>query len=161
MLSLDFLRIAFASGVLFWVKMARVRAPLIGRIVSQAKGLQQRLALEEPFVFTATKDLGQDRSRVMIDGMPEPTWGVFAADKRPHSSISASPARSMSTRTSPGFNVRNNPVLTDSHAGAFFLSALRTVLVLMCSDLAVSRTPLALRLMSMMRFFTSGTQPRL
>jgi len=64
--------------------MARVRAPLIGRIVSQAKGLQQRLALEEPFVFTATKDLGQDRSRVMIDGMPEPTWGVFVADKRPH-----------------------------------------------------------------------------
>src|SRR5215510_3101626 len=28
--------------------------------------------------------IGQDRSRVMIDGMPEPPWGVFAADKRPH-----------------------------------------------------------------------------
>src|SRR5215475_10780384 len=84
MLSLDFLRIAFASGVLFWVKMTSVRAPLIGIIVGQAEGLQQPLELEEHLVFTATKNIGQDRSRVMIDGMPEPTWVGFAADKRPH-----------------------------------------------------------------------------
>src|SRR5215467_14394659 len=53
-------------------------------IVGQAEGLQQRLELEEHLVFPAPKDRGQDRSRVMIDGMPEPTWVGFAADKRPH-----------------------------------------------------------------------------
>jgi len=44
---------------------------------------------------------------------------------------------------------------------SFFLSSRRTVLVLMWSDRAVSRTPLAFRLMSMMRSLTSGKQPRL
>jgi hypothetical protein len=40
-------------------------------------------------------------------------------------------------------------VLTDSSATSFFLSARSTVLGQICNDRAVSRTPLALRLMSM------------
>ena len=43
--------------VLFWVKMTGVCAPLIGIVVCQAKGLQQRLELEEYFILTATKDI--------------------------------------------------------------------------------------------------------
>ena len=84
MLTLDFLCEAFAGGVLFQVKVAGVRAPLIGGVVGQAERLSQRFALEEHLVFPAAKDIRSHLSRLMIDGMPEPTWGGFAAHKRPH-----------------------------------------------------------------------------
>src|SRR5712691_1916452 len=77
------------------------------------------------------------------------------------SSTSASPARSRSQATSAGFSVRNRAVFTDSSAVAFFLSSRSTVLGQICSDRAVSRTPLALRLMSMIVCLTSGKHPRL
>src|SRR5713226_6618836 len=62
----------------------------------------------------------------------------------------------MSTVLSSGLRVRSSAVLTDSSTASFFLSSLRTVSVLMRSTRAVSRTPLALRLMSMICCFTSG-----
>src|SRR6267143_5450473 len=77
------------------------------------------------------------------------------------SSISASsPARSMATAISSGLWVRRNAVFTDSRAASFFLSSRNTVSVLIRSTRAVSRTPLALRLMSMIWCFTAGSRPR-
>jgi hypothetical protein len=46
-LALDFLRIAFAGGVLCRVKMTRVRPPLIGIVVGQAERFQKSFELEE------------------------------------------------------------------------------------------------------------------
>ena len=106
MLALDFLRAAFADGVLFGVKMTRVRAPLIGVVVRQTEGIEQRFELEKHLIFPAAKDIRQHLSRLMINGMPEPARVAFAAARNDHiSSISASPARSMSTVTSSGFSV--------------------------------------------------------
>jgi len=55
----------------------------------------------------------------------------------------------MATAMSSGLWVRRNAVFTDSNAASFFLSSLSTVSVLIRSTRAVSRTPLALRRMSM------------
>ena len=47
--------------------------------VRQAKGLQQRLELEKHLIFPTAEDIRQDRSRAMINGMPEPTRVAFVA----------------------------------------------------------------------------------
>jgi hypothetical protein len=57
MRTLDFLGTAFTDGVLFWIKMTRVRAPLIGIVVRQTKGIKQRFELEEYLILTAAKDI--------------------------------------------------------------------------------------------------------
>ncbi len=63
--------------------MTRVRAPLLGGIVRQTEGLQQRVAREKNLILTADKDIRSHLSRLMINGLPEPTRVVFVADKRP------------------------------------------------------------------------------
>ena len=60
-----------------------------------------------------------------------------------------------------GFSVRSSAMFTDSSSTSFFLSSLSTVSVLIRRTRAVSRMPLALRLMSMIVCFTSGRHPRL
>jgi hypothetical protein len=57
MLALDFVRATFACGMLFRVKVTRVCAPLIGLIVDQAEGFQQRFELEEYLIFATAKDI--------------------------------------------------------------------------------------------------------
>jgi hypothetical protein len=84
MLAFDFLCAAFADGVLFRVKVTCVRTSLIGVVVGQAEGIQQRFELEEYLIFPAAKDIRSHLPRLMIDGMSEPTRVVFAAAKRPH-----------------------------------------------------------------------------
>ena len=84
MLAFDFLGAAFADGVLFRVKMTRVGAPLIGVVVGQAEGIEQRLELEEHLIFTAAKDIREHLSRLMIDGMPEPARIAFPGHETPH-----------------------------------------------------------------------------
>src|SRR2546423_3378391 len=114
MLALDFLGVVFAGSMLFRVEVTRVRAPMICRVVREPEGLQQRLELEKDGILATTKDLRQDRSRAMVNGMPEPAWVAFVPTNDHLSSISASPARSMSTVTCSGFSVRSNAVFTDS-----------------------------------------------
>ena len=57
MRALDFLGASFPDGVLFGVKMTRVRAPLIGGVVRQTEGIEPLFQLEEHFIFPATKDI--------------------------------------------------------------------------------------------------------
>src|SRR5881398_1342245 len=45
---------------------------------------EQRLELQKDVVFAATKDVGQDLARMVIDGNPEPARVAFVPDKRPH-----------------------------------------------------------------------------
>src|SRR5215468_2521108 len=163
MIALDFLGVAFAWAVLVGVEVTRVGTPIIGIIPGQPEGLQQRFEPQKDLVFAAAKDVGQDLAGVVIDGMPEPTRVAFVPDKRPHLIISAlaSPAPPKSQATSAGCSVRNNVVFTASSIPSFFLSSRSTVLGQICNDRAVSRTPLALRLMSMIMCLTSGKHPLL
>ena len=45
MLALDFLRAAFTDGVLFGVKMTCVSTPLVGVVMRQTEGIEQRFEL--------------------------------------------------------------------------------------------------------------------
>ena len=56
MLAFDFLCAAFADSTLFRVKVTRIRTPLIGVVVGQADGFQQRFELEKPLIFPGAKD---------------------------------------------------------------------------------------------------------
>src|SRR5215510_771494 len=84
MLALDFLRVPFAWAVLVGVQMSGVGTPMIRVVAGQSEGLEQRFELQKDLVFAATKDIGQDLARVVIDGMPEPAGVAFVPDKRPH-----------------------------------------------------------------------------
>ncbi len=80
----DFLRGAFACGMLFRVELTRRRSPTIGGEVRQTAGLQQRVEREEHLIFPATKDLRQDCAGVMVHGVPQPSWVACMANERPH-----------------------------------------------------------------------------
>src|SRR5262249_43223735 len=88
MLALDFLGVTFADGVLFGGKVTCVGAPLIRKVVHEAEGLQEGFELAKDGILTTSKDIRQDirqdRSCLMINGMPQPAWMPFVADKRPH-----------------------------------------------------------------------------
>src|SRR5215471_1426210 len=84
MLALDFLRVPFAWAVLVGVQMSGVGTPMIRVVAGQSEGLEQRFALQKDLVFAATKDIGQDLARVVIDRMPQPAGVAFVPDKRPH-----------------------------------------------------------------------------
>jgi len=47
---------------------------MIGVVAGQPEGLEQRFELQKDLVCAATKDVGQDLSCVVIDGMPQPAW---------------------------------------------------------------------------------------
>ena len=87
MLALDLLRVPLTRAMPLGVQRPGVCAPMIGVVAGQPKGLEQHFALQKDDVFAATKDRGQDLSRAVIDGMPEPTWVPFVADKIHMSSI--------------------------------------------------------------------------
>src|SRR5580765_239291 len=84
MLPLNFLSVLFAGSMLFRGEVTPVCAPMIGRVMCEPKRLQQRLELEKDGILATTKDIRQDCSRAMVNGMPEPAWIAFVADKRPH-----------------------------------------------------------------------------
>ena len=84
MLPLDLLGVPFARSVDVRGQMPGVGPPIISVVASEPEGLQQRFELQKDLVFAATKDVGQDLAGVMIDGMLEPAWVAFVADKRPH-----------------------------------------------------------------------------
>lgn len=79
MLAIDFLRAVFADGVLFRVKVTCVCPPTIGAEERQAEGLQQGFELEKDLIFPTAKDVCQDRSSAMINGMPQPARVAFVA----------------------------------------------------------------------------------
>src|SRR6266850_1581915 len=84
MLPLDFLRVTLAWVGLFRIAMTCVCAPVIGMIAHDPKRLQQCFQPQKHLVFTVAKDIRQDSSSAVIDGMPEPSLLLFLADKTPH-----------------------------------------------------------------------------
>ena len=83
MLALDLLCVSLAWAVDSSVEMTRVGAPIIRIIACDPKGFQQSLQLQKYRIPPPTKDIGQDLSGVVIDGMPEPAGVAFVPDKRP------------------------------------------------------------------------------
>jgi hypothetical protein len=61
--------------------MPGVCAPIIRRKTGESKGLKQGFALQKNLILTATTDVGSHLACVVIDGMPEPAWVAFVADK--------------------------------------------------------------------------------
>src|SRR5215475_11600097 len=84
MLPFYFLRVPFARAMHFRLQMPSVCAPMIGIKAGQAKRFQQRFELQKYLIFPATKHIRQDGTGMMIDGMPQPPWFLFLADKTPH-----------------------------------------------------------------------------
>ena len=89
--------------MLVGVEMTRVRAPILRGIAHEAKGLEQRFALQKHLILPPTKDIcncrwlssrpsgrRRDRAlcqhfpRVMIDRMPQPALRVLLPHKGPH-----------------------------------------------------------------------------
>src|SRR6266568_4346318 len=84
MLALDLLRVPFAWAMHVGFQMPGVRPPMVGVKARETEGLQQRFELQKDLILATPKDIGQDRTRVVIDRMPQPAWVAFLADKTPH-----------------------------------------------------------------------------
>jgi hypothetical protein len=82
MLALDLLGIPFTRAVHLRGQMPSVRTSMIGIKAGETKGFQQRFEPQENLVLTTPKHIRQDGTSVVIDGMPEPAWIPFVADKR-------------------------------------------------------------------------------
>ncbi len=162
MRALDLLGIPFPRAVHLRGQMPRVRTPMIGIKAGETKGFQQRFAPQENLVLTTPKHLRQDDTRVVIDGMPEPAWIAFVADKRPHLlHLGCAGLLKVHGNLLRVQRAQQRRVHTDASTTACFLSSLSTVSVLIRSTRAVSRIPLVLRLMSIMVCCTAGKHPRL
>jgi hypothetical protein len=69
-LALDLLTMPFPRAVNVMVRMLCVRAAMIRREAGKATGLQQCFALPKDHIFTTTKDIRQEGSRMMAKRMP-------------------------------------------------------------------------------------------
>src|SRR6266511_3416090 len=84
MLPLDVLRVALARMVLFGIAMTPVCSPIVRLKACDPKGLQQHPQLQKHLILTPAKDIRQDLSSSVIDGMPQPSRFLFLAHKAPH-----------------------------------------------------------------------------
>src|SRR2546428_9995431 len=162
MFALDFLRVPFAWAMHFRVQMPGICHPMIGIKAGEPKGLEQRFQLQKNLILATSKDIRQDRTRVVINRMPQPPLVLLLADKTPHLIYLGFPSSLNRYGHLLGvYGTKQSRV--DRLKRSFFLFefAHNTVSVLIRSTRAVSRIPLALTLMSMIVCFTSGKQPRL
>jgi hypothetical protein len=84
MFALDLLRVSLARTVLVRIEVTSVRAPVIGVIARDAKRLEQPFELQKYLILPPAKDIGQDLTRMVIDGMPEPPLVLLLPYKGPH-----------------------------------------------------------------------------
>src|SRR2546422_2704982 len=64
--------------------MPGVRPPMIGIKAREPEGFQQRFEPQKNLVLPTPKNIRQDGTSVVIDGMPQPAWIPLVANKRPH-----------------------------------------------------------------------------
>ena len=84
MRALDVLRVALPRQRLCRREMTSLCAPGIGLIAPDPKRLQQDFQPQKHLGFAAAKDIRQDGSGAMINGMSEPALLFFLAHKTPH-----------------------------------------------------------------------------
>src|SRR2546426_7943491 len=84
MLPLDLLGVVLAWGMVVGSELTCVRAPMIGVIAGDPKGLQQCLQLHKHLVLASAKHVRQHRTCAMIHGMPQPPLILLLPHKAPH-----------------------------------------------------------------------------
>ncbi len=57
---------------------------MVGEEAREAKRVEQGFELREHLILAATKDVGQDYSSPVIQGMPPPAWLFLLAHLTPH-----------------------------------------------------------------------------
>jgi hypothetical protein len=83
-LTLYCLRVALARLVCIRIEMTRESAPIVRIISRNAKRFQQGFALQKHLICAAPKDVRQDLTTAVINGMPEPPRCFFLAYVGPH-----------------------------------------------------------------------------
>src|SRR5215471_794300 len=81
MLPLDLLGVVLAWVMLFGTELTRVRAPMIGVITGDSKGLLQ---LHKHLILASAKHVRQHCACAMIDGVPQPPLLLLLPHKAPH-----------------------------------------------------------------------------
>ena len=132
---------------------------MIRRKASEPQGLEQCFELQQDFSFATTKDRGQHLACVGLDGMPQPALVALLADTTPQLVALSFPSLLHVHDELCWIYGTQQRGMDRCEGGCFFLSARSTVSVLMRNTRAVSRIPLALRLMAMICCFTSGNRP--
>jgi len=138
------------------------RAPRVGGVAGQSEGSQQRLELELHLIFTAAKDIGEYLSPSDDQWHARASAGCLCGGHmttcrpsrlRPHAQCPRSPRLDSTEAVTPCWRRLRMALASWVHWAPWS--------VLMRSDHAVSRIPLALRCMSMISCHTPGKQPRL
>jgi hypothetical protein len=84
MFTLDLLRVALARAVDFRGEVPLEGTPIVCIVVSDAKGLEQRLQLYKDFVRAPAKDVRQNLPGTVIDSIPQLALLLLLAHKTPH-----------------------------------------------------------------------------
>ena len=84
MFTLDLLRVALARAVDFRGEVPLKGTPIVCIVVSDAKGLEQRLQLYKDFVRAPAKDVRQNLPGTVIDSIPQLALLLLLAHKTPH-----------------------------------------------------------------------------
>ena len=163
-LAVDLLRMGFATRVRLCLPMPFVGPPAVGAIARDAKWLQQRFERQQDGVLPASKHRGSHLARMVINGMPYPTWIRVAAHVAPHLvELGAEPTTHLQRIRMPslhldlpGMAVRPHALMHCWHVRRLFLNSLITVVGLMCNTRAGSRRPLAFMALSTICCVTSG-----
>src|SRR5262245_24368407 len=165
--AVDFLRVLLPCLVLLGLGLTLVGAPAVCVKLRGAKGCQQLLQLQEDVVLPPAEHIRQHLSRVVINGVPQPTRMRFFEHITPHFvEFGAEPTTHLKRIRTPDFHYhllgiqgRPNAMLHRLQLRLFFFSSLMTVVGLTCKTRAVSRIPLAFMAMSTICCFTSGDWP--
>ena len=81
MFPFQLLRSPLAHLTLSRIQMPLVGTPAVGVKAANAKRCEQPFEFQKRPVFTATKNIGQDPARVMIQRLPQPAWLFLTANK--------------------------------------------------------------------------------
>jgi hypothetical protein len=83
MLSCNLLRVAFARHGSVRCQMPCLRSPMSGEETRDAAGLQEGFEVQHHLGLAVTKDVRQDLSGPVLNGMPQPAWLLLLAHEAP------------------------------------------------------------------------------
>ena len=158
-LPLDPLGVPLSNHMLFGWQVAFVGTQAVGVEPGYPKRRQQFPQFQKNRVFPVAEHIGKDLPRGVVKRMPKPALGPFVADVAPHP---------VQFGILNPLNVNGNIIgvqglqelaVDGFEALLFFFSSLMTVFGLTRNTRAVSRMPLPLSAMSIIRPLTSGRSP--
>src|ERR1700730_3054353 len=159
MLAFNLLGVEFPNGMRRGGEMAIVDPSGIGVEMHEAKRLKQLLQVDKHRVRSIPKHIGQDHPGQMINRVPQPALVSFALHETPHF-IDLRGLDPPDLYRNRGGTAPFHDTCIDwrERTGLFFNPSI-TVIGLICSTRAISRTPLPLSVISTICRFTSGNRP--